>query len=172
VTNHWFVAHTRSCQERKIAERLARQGIEVYVPIQKVKRQWSDRVKMVDKMILPGFIFICCSEKERASLFDGTYGLCSFLMDRTSADRRVLTVPEKQMTDFIRVVRSLNGENDISIGDCSFAKGDMVKVVNGPLSGFVCECVEVQNKRRLIIRLGPVGSVLIEVQSSDVIFAQ
>lgn len=168
MTNHWFVAHTRSCQERKIAERLTRKGVEVFVPIQKVKRQWSDRVKMVDKMVLPGFIFICCSEKERAALFDGTYGLCSFLMDRTCTERRVLTIPEKQMMDFIHVVRSLNGENDISIVDLHFAKGDMVKVVNGPLTGFVCECVEVQNRSKLIIRLGPVGSVLVEVLASDV----
>lgn len=169
MINRWYIAHTRSCQERKVAERLAMQGVEVYLPVQKVKRKWSDRVKVVDKMVLPGVVFVRCSEKERTSLFEMTYGICSFMMDKTSTERKPLTIPEKQMEDFMHVVKSLNGEDDISIAGCGIEKGDMVKVVRGPLAGFVCECVDIQNSRKLIIRLGMLGSALVEVKSADVV---
>jgi len=166
---HWYVAYVRSCQERKIAERLGAQGFEVYVPVQKVKRKWSDRIKLVDKLVLPGLVFIHCSEEARASLFGLTYGISYFLMDRTSDERKVLTVPEKQMEDFIRVVKALNGEDEISVVDYRVEPGDMVRVIRGPLTGFVCECVEVQNRHKLIIRLGMVGAALVSVEISDIV---
>jgi len=166
---HWYVAYVRSCQERKIAERLAAQGIEVYVPVQKVKRRWSDRVKIVDRLLLPGLVFIRCTEEIRATVFKLTYGISYFLMDKTSKERKFLTVPESQMEDFMRVVRALNGEDEISMVDYNVEPGDVVRVIRGPLTGFVCECVEVQNKHKLIIRLGMVGSALVSVEISDIV---
>lgn len=166
---HWYVACVRSCQERKVAERLAAKEIETYVPIQKVKRQWSDRVKVVDKLVLPGMVFIKCTEDVRVSVFNMVYGISYFLMDRTSAEEhRALSVPERQMEDFMRVVRALNGEEELYVVTTDISRGDMVKVVRGPLTGMVCECAEVQNRHRLVIRLGMLGSVLVTVDATDV----
>lgn len=166
---HWYVAYVRSCQELKIAERLGAKGIEVYVPVQKVKRKWSDRVKLVDRLVLPGLVFIHCTEEVRVTVFGLTYGICYFLMDKTNDEPKVLTVQEKQMEDFIRVVRALNGEDEISVVDYRVEPGDMVRVIRGPLAGFICECVEVQNRHKLIIRLGMVGAALVSVEISDIV---
>ena len=51
-TLFWFVAYVRSCQERRVADLLAAQGIETYVPVQKERHKWSDRVKIVDHIPL------------------------------------------------------------------------------------------------------------------------
>lgn len=167
--DHWYVAYVRSCQERKIAERLAHNGIGAYVPVQKVKRHWSDRIKTIDRLILPGLVFIRCNEDTRGKIFEITSGISYFLMDRTSNDRKVLTVPERQMEDFMRVVRALNGEDDLEFVDYNIEPGDIVRVIRGPLTGFVCECVHVQSKHKLVIRLGLIGSALVSVAASDVI---
>jgi len=166
---NWYVAYVRSCQERKIAERLAAQGIEVYVPVQKVKRKWSDRIKIIDKLVIPGLVFVHCDSKTRETVFNYTSGFCYFLMDRTSPTKKPMTVPEKQMTDFMRVVSVLNGEDELSLVNYTIAPGDTVRVLRGPLTGFVCECVQVQNKHNLIIRLGLLGSALVQVDISDVV---
>jgi len=168
----WYVACVRSCQERKVAERLSVSGFEVYVPIQKVRRRWSDRVKMVDKLLLSGMVFIRCSEENRKSVFDITYGVTFFLMDKTSSKEHTpLVVPDVQMGDFMRVVRALNGEDEISVVTSQVAPGDMVRVVRGPLTGMVCECAEVQNRHHLVIRLGILGSALVTVDAGDVVKA-
>jgi len=165
---HWYVAHTRSCLERKVVERLRSQGLEVYLPVQKVRRQWSDRIKIIERRVLPGLVFIHCKEKARLSVFGMSYGIDYFLSDRTSGERKVLIVPDVQMNDFMRVVRVFNGEDDFSVVTTDIGKGDMVRVIRGPLAGMECECAEIQSRHRLVIRLGMLGSVLVSVDISDV----
>jgi len=166
---HWYVACVRSCQERNVASHLAARGVETYVPVQKIRRQWSDRVRIIDKPVIPGLVFIRSSEETRASVFGMVSGIVRFLTDRAGYGGRVLVVPERQMEDFMHVVRILNGEEDISIVTSHIEKGDMVRVMRGPLAGFVCECAEVYNRHNLIIRLGLLGSVLITVDAADVV---
>ena len=165
---HWFVAFVHSCQERKLAERLEQQGVRCYVPVQKVKRKWSDRIKIVDKLLLPGVVFVRCDETARKTLFRKAYGICTFLMDRGSGDGKVAVVPQRQMNDFIRAVDSLNGEGEIEFVNCRIEPGDMVRVKRGPLEGMICECVEVQHNHKLVIRLGLLGSALVSIDAGDV----
>lgn len=165
----WFVASVCSCQERKVVERLTSMGIETYVPIQKVSRRWSDRVKIVDKLLLPGLVFVFSDEATRKATLDTVYGISYYFMDRTSAQRKLLTVPQQQMDDFRRVVSALNGEGDLSVSDQHISKGDTVRVIHGPLEGFVSECVEIQSQHKLVIRLGSLGSILVKISASDVV---
>ena len=44
----WYVGYTRSCQEKSVAKSLAALDVEYYLPIQKVRRKWSDRIKIID----------------------------------------------------------------------------------------------------------------------------
>ncbi|HCY90719.1 MAG TPA: antitermination protein NusG, partial [Chitinophagaceae bacterium] len=44
---HWYVVYTRPRWEKKVALNLAQKGIEHYCPLNKVRKQWSDRKKMV-----------------------------------------------------------------------------------------------------------------------------
>lgn len=167
--NQWFVASVRSCQERRIALKLSELGIETYVPVQKVKRKWSDRVKVVDKLLIPGLVFIHCDEKTRLSLFDRLYGLAFFLVDRSNEIHRPLVVPDGQMEDFMKVARAYADGPQLTVAQRDISKGDTVKILRGPLQGFVCECVQIQNRHKIIIRLGPLGSLLAEISASDVL---
>jgi len=166
---HWYVAYVRSCQERKVVEHLAVQGIMAYVPIQKEMRQWSDRVKEVDKLIIPHMVFVHCNEKIRLETLKTVYGITAYMMDRSSTDRRALVVPDEQMEIFMRVVESLSGESQVEVVTSSIAKGDVVRVVRGPLNGFVGECVELKGKHNLVIHVGSLGSLLVAISTSDVL---
>jgi transcription antitermination factor NusG len=41
----WYALYTRSRWEKKIHEALLEKGIESYLPLQKILKQWSDRRK-------------------------------------------------------------------------------------------------------------------------------
>ncbi len=57
-SKRWLVAIVRICHEKKTGERLTKMGIENFLPIQQEVHQWSDRRKIVDRVLLPMMIFV------------------------------------------------------------------------------------------------------------------
>ena len=64
----WLVVYTKPRQEKKLAERLATQGYEVYCPTRKVRRQWSDRVKVVEEALFTSHLFIRIAPNKREDI--------------------------------------------------------------------------------------------------------
>ncbi len=46
----WFVIYTKSRNEKKVAELLQKNGVEVFCPLVKLKKNWSDRKKIVERL--------------------------------------------------------------------------------------------------------------------------
>ena len=61
----WHVLYTKPRHEIKALERLAQNGFEVYCPMKTTLKQWSDRKKKVSEPLLPSYIFIKTTEKNR-----------------------------------------------------------------------------------------------------------
>jgi transcription antitermination factor NusG len=58
----WLVFYTKSRHEKKVKDLLIRKGFEVFLPMQKVMRQWSDRKKKVEVPLFNSYIFVFESE--------------------------------------------------------------------------------------------------------------
>jgi transcription antitermination factor NusG len=54
----WYVLQTRSRFEKKCFDLLLLQGITVFLPTRKLKKQWSDRIKEIESPLFPGYIFV------------------------------------------------------------------------------------------------------------------
>ena len=54
----WLVALVRISHEKKTSERLSKMGIENFLPVQQEVHQWSDRRKVVERVLLPMMIFV------------------------------------------------------------------------------------------------------------------
>jgi transcription antitermination factor NusG len=63
--SNWFALQVRPKQERAAALHLSRLGLDEYVPLARVRRQWSDRVKQLDAPLFPGYIFARFSYADR-----------------------------------------------------------------------------------------------------------
>jgi transcription antitermination factor NusG len=61
----WFAIRVRPKHEKAAAVNLGRQGFEEYVPLHRVRRRWSDRVKELDAVLFPGYIFCRFPRHER-----------------------------------------------------------------------------------------------------------
>ena len=61
----WHVLYTKPRHEIKALERLTQKGFEVYCPMKTTLKQWSDRKKKVSEPLLPSYIFIKTTEKNR-----------------------------------------------------------------------------------------------------------
>jgi len=66
----WYVLLTKPRHEKKVAARLESMGIEVYCPLRKEVRQWSDRKKKVEVPLLPSMVLVKLTENERHLVFD------------------------------------------------------------------------------------------------------
>ena len=53
----WFAIRTSPRWEFRASSELALRGLETYLPLRHVKRNWSDRVKIIDQPLFPGYLF-------------------------------------------------------------------------------------------------------------------
>lgn len=161
---HWFVGRVRSCQERTAAQSLASYGIRSYVPVQKVRRQWSDRIKVVDRLVIPGLIFVCCTFADRLRMLEAVPAVYSYISDGGAHHPAV--VPDAEMDTFVRMVADSSLE--VNRGPVRLEEGDRVRVVDGPLVGLECELVSVMDRTCLAVRLNGVGTMLVEISVDSV----
>lgn len=64
----WYVLYTRPKAEKQVAQRLLEIEKEVYLPLHKIKRRWSDRVKIVEIPLFTSYVFVNVPEHELHAL--------------------------------------------------------------------------------------------------------
>ena len=72
-------------------------------------------------------------------------------------------MPDKQIEQLKLLLAT---EAELEISEHQFTKGEMVKIVAGPLQGLIGELVDFQTQKRLLLKIDHVGqSVLININS-------
>jgi transcriptional antiterminator RfaH len=143
-TKRWYALYTRSRAEKKVAEVLEQSQIEVYLPLQKTLRQWSDRRKWVYEPLFRSYVFVKIEKKDFHHVLN-VFGVVRFV---TIAHEKI-AIPECQ----IDAIRAYMGELIIEQPLSYFQKGGEVEVVYGPLKGIRGSLVSVKNQRKLIIQI-------------------
>jgi transcription antitermination factor NusG len=60
----WYAAYTKPRYEKKAKHYLDQQEIANWLPMQRLRRQWSDRVKWVEEPVFKSYIFVHISESQ------------------------------------------------------------------------------------------------------------
>ena len=154
----WLVAYVQSCHEKKTAQRLAAMGIECYLPVQSEIRQWSDRRKRVDCLVIPMMIFVHVTPQERP-LPLSLQAVSRYMVLRGESTPAV--IPDEQMDRF----RFMLDYSPEAVEMCSapLAPGDAVKVIKGPLAGLEGELITVNGKSKVAVRLDMLGCAHVDV---------
>ena len=66
---NWYVIYTKSRYEKAVADKLNLLGIEVYCPLLKRKKLWSDRWKWVEEPLFRSYCFVSLEEKDKDLVF-------------------------------------------------------------------------------------------------------
>lgn len=61
----WYVVYTRPRWEKKVSASLVAKGVENYCPLNKVTKQWSDRLKVVLEPLFKGYIFVSPEQPDK-----------------------------------------------------------------------------------------------------------
>jgi transcription antitermination factor NusG len=60
---HWYALYTKPRWEKKVSRILTERGFESYCPVNKVRRKWSDRIKMIEEPLFKSYVFIRVNEQ-------------------------------------------------------------------------------------------------------------
>ena len=150
--NPWYAVYTKSRYEKRLAELLNEKGIEAYVPLRKVVRQWSDRKKLVAEPLIRSYCFVRPGPGDYHEVLN-TDGAVRYVWFSGKA----APIPNKQ----IDILKVLTGSDvDVEVLPGSFLKGSPVRVNAGPLAGVIGELVEIQGRHRVLIKIDHLDQVL------------
>lgn len=157
----WYILQTRSRHEKKVANYLNRQEIESYLPLHTVKKQWSDRIKLVEEPLFSSYLFVKCDELNRYTILN-TPGAVRFV----SFEGKNATIQQKQL-DLIKTIAALEVKPEVV--DLSFVPGEEVFIANGPFKGIYAKLVDYKGKGKLLLEVEAIGKgVLLEIGSTKV----
>lgn len=68
VQKKWFAVYTKPRWEKKVHANFVKDGIESYCPLNRVSRQWSDRVKVVMEPLFKSYVFVRITPSEHTKV--------------------------------------------------------------------------------------------------------
>ena len=160
----WIAALVQMCAEKKVGERLTKLGMENYVPAQAEIRQWSDRKKKVERVVIPMVVFVHTDEKTERSL-----RMQSFI-------RKILTYPGQTAAavipnDQIERLKFMLKQSDspVEMMEQNLQEGDKVQIVRGALKGLEGVLSKnVTEKSVVAIRIEALGYACVSVSVEDI----
>jgi transcription antitermination factor NusG len=143
----WFVIYTKSRNEKKVAELLQKNGVEVFCPLVKLKKNWSDRTKIVETPLFNSYVFVNLSEKDRNVVFN-VPGVIRYLF--------WLKKPAIVKDSEIESLKAVLHETIDSFTIENYQIGDTVKISEGVFKG-LDGVIEKQSNNKLHVILENVG---------------
>lgn len=68
MSQKWLAVYTRPRWEKKVNQLLKEKGFESYCPLNKVRRKWSDRVKIVEEPLFKSYVFVKVNDENRTAV--------------------------------------------------------------------------------------------------------
>ncbi len=78
MESKWYQIYTKPNAEKKLYNRMKSCGLQVFLPIKIVKKQWCDRVKLIEEPALKSYIFAKLSIEEMR-IVERLTGFCFFV---------------------------------------------------------------------------------------------
>jgi transcription antitermination factor NusG len=124
----WYAIYTRPRWEKKIAAMLEDRGYEMYCPLNKVMRQWSDRKKVILEPLFKGYVFVKVEEDKKWELLN-INGIVNYVY--------WLGKPARIRENEIETIRKfLNEFSDVEVVDGVLPVNTAVRVKQGVLMNY------------------------------------
>lgn len=140
---NWYVLYTKSRYEKAVADKLALSGLEVYCPLLKRKKLWSDRWKWVEEPLFRSYCFVCLEEKDRDSVFT-VPGVVHYVYHCG----KPATIREKEM-DLLKNWLMQYDHDSIEAGNLNVS--DRIRIRSGALMDKEAEVLESKGNYALLL---------------------
>ena len=134
----WLAIYTRPRWEKKVNQLLTEKGLESYCPLNKVRRKWSDRYKVVEEPLFKSYVFVKVSDEDRSNV-RMTTGAINFVY----WDGKPAVVKEKEIT---AIRRFLDEYENVEARPMKLKMHQRVRITNGTLMDHEGKVVDLQHK--------------------------
>lgn len=138
MTKKWLAVYTRPRWEKKVNQLLTEKGVESYCPLNKVKRKWSDRVKVVEEPLFKSYVFVKVSEADRSKV-RMTQGAINFIY----WNGKPAVIKEKEITT---IKRFLDEYEHVEARPVQLKVNQRVRVTNGTLMDQEGKVLDIRRK--------------------------
>ncbi len=154
----WFAVQTRSRYENLVATLLRGKGYELFLPIYKSRRRWSDRIKELELPLFPGYLFCRFNPLDRFPIL-----VTPGVMQVVGVGKIPIPVDDSEIAALETAIRS-----GLPRQPWPFLQiGQKVKIECKPLCGLEGILVEFKGRHRLVLSVTLLQrSVAVEVDDT------
>jgi transcription antitermination factor NusG len=157
---NWYVLHTRSRHEKRVAERIASQSMEIFLPLHRSRSIWKNGVHAeIDEPLFPCYLFARGSIYDRIRLLQ-LPGVLGFAASST----RPTVIADEDILALRVATEGLKAEPHPYL-----ACGDPVRIATGPLAGLKGILTRRKHEYRVVLSIQAImRSVVVEVSEFDI----
>jgi transcription antitermination factor NusG len=154
----WYALHVRPRYEKQISQNLKQKGFEEFLPLYSSRRKWSDRYKVVEMPLFPGYLFCRIDRNIRMPVLviPGVIRIVGFGDELTP-------VSEEEVSAIRSIVKS-----GYPAEPWPFLKvGQRVRIVEGALEGLEGILIKSKAGSRLVVSVDLLQrSVAVEIDAA------
>jgi transcription antitermination factor NusG len=152
LTRKWLAVYSRPRWEKKINQLLLEKGLESYCPLNKVRRKWSDRIKVVEEPLFKSYVFVKISDDDRTTV-RMTPGVINFVY----WEGKPAVIRDKEIN---AIKRFLNEYGNVELKAMNLRVDQRVKITTGPLMDREGQVMSL-NRKIAKVAIDSLGYVLI-----------
>ncbi|MEQ1675581.1 MAG: UpxY family transcription antiterminator [Chitinophagaceae bacterium] len=138
MSRKWLAVYTRPRWEKKVNQLLIEKGLESYCPLNKVRRKWSDRVKVVEEPLFKSYVFVKVNDEDRTAV-RMTSGAINFVY----WNGKPAVIKEKEIT---AIKRFLNEYENVEARPMQVKVNQRVRITNGSLMDKEGKVLDIRHK--------------------------
>ena len=150
----WYVVYTKPRWEKKVYGLLFNRGLEVYCPLNRVRKSWSDRVKWIEEPLFKSYVFVRAGQDDLSAVRH-VNGVLNFVY--------WLGKPAIVKDGDIDLIRKfLNDHKEVEVEPVELKEDARVTIRQGVLMNRQAKVVKVMNKRVRVV-IESIGYALVAV---------
>lgn len=122
---NWYAVYTKPRWEKKVFSLLSEKGFTTYCPLNKVRRRWSDRYKVVEEPVFKSYVFVNIRDEEISKVKQEN-GVVNFVY----WNNRPAVIRNEEIS---LIKRFLNEYDYIEASPVDLKPEQRVKIMNGVL---------------------------------------
>jgi transcriptional antiterminator NusG len=153
TAQRWIAVWTKPRAEKIAARVVESMGVRIWLPLLASTRRWSDREKVVEVPLFPGYLFAQVSMESWTSLLHAR-GVLTVV----KSGSRPAWIGDDCIDQLRRTVELAGSGTDDLLVEEEFFPGDIVRVVDGPFARLTGTIREVRGGgRRLLVGIEQIG---------------